>query len=152
MTKLTWLCTLLLAFGMSAFAQTSTGGSSQSGSMSGNDSGMTKHDNNMGKKTSMTGCISQQDGKYMLMNKKNANGVELMSSQDLSAHVGHKVKVDGMWEKGSMSSGVSNGSSSTSSNSGEKMDHNMVKSFQVNDVKMISDHCDMSMDKGSMKK
>ena len=160
--KLVWLCTLLLAFGMSAFAQTSNDNSSQSGSMSGDQNSSMKQDKDnmkmdkMGKKTTMKGCISQMNGKFMLMDKKHPNGVELMSTQDLSAHVGHEVQVKGMWEKSDMSSSgmsndnsMSNSSASSGSNSGSNssMSNNEMKAIKVTDLKMISDHCNMKMDK-----
>ncbi|HKW74042.1 MAG TPA: hypothetical protein VJN64_00830 [Terriglobales bacterium] len=162
MKKLSMLCALLLAFCMSALAQTSTPSSSQSGSMSGDQNSSMKQDKDnmkmdkMGKKTSLKGCISQMNGKYMLTDKKHPNGVELMSDQDLSAHVGHEVQVKGMWEKSDMSSGgmssdnssASSASSSNSSMSGGQMDHEMG-AIKVTDLKMVSDHCSMNqgMDK-----
>ena len=51
----------------------------------------------------MTGCIGEKDGKYMLMDKKHPDGVELMSSEDLKPHVGHKVTVTGMMQNSAMS-------------------------------------------------
>jgi hypothetical protein len=38
----------------------------------------------------------------MLKNKKHPDGVELMSSDDLKPHVGHKVSVTGMMQGESM--------------------------------------------------
>src|SRR6185369_11660332 len=66
------------------------------------DSSMKKSDS-MSKQTTMTGCVSEKDGTYMLTDKKHPNGVELMSSEDLKPHVGHKVSVTGMMEGNSMS-------------------------------------------------
>ena len=83
------LACLTLTFCMPAFAQTSGTDNSQT-SMSQSDS--MNSGKMMGKKMSATGCISQKDGKFMLMNKKHPDGVELMSSEDLQPHVGHKVK------------------------------------------------------------
>src|SRR5689334_5610270 len=48
-----------------------------------------------GKKAKMTGCIQQEGTGYALVDKKHPNGVQLLSSEDLSAHVGHKVEVKG---------------------------------------------------------
>lgn len=33
----------------------------------------------MGKQMSMTGCISEKDGKFMMMNKEHPDGIHLMS-------------------------------------------------------------------------
>ena len=94
------------------------------------DSSMKKSDS-MGKQMTMTGCVSEKDGKYMLADKKHPNGVELMSSEDLKPHVGHKVSVTGMMDDNSMS--------------GDSMsNHNMAMSgFKVNSMKMVSDRCSM---------
>jgi hypothetical protein len=94
------------------------------------DSSMKKSDS-MGKQMTMTGCVSEKDGKYMLTDKKHPNGVELMSSEDLKPHVGHKVSVTGMMDDNSMS--------------GDSMsNHNMAMSgFKVNSMKMVSDRCSM---------
>jgi len=94
------------------------------------DSSM-KKSASMGKQMTMTGCVSEKDGKYMLTDKKHPNGVELMSSEDLKPHVGHKVSVTGMMDDNSMS--------------GDSMsNHNMAMSgFKVNSMKMVSDRCSM---------
>jgi len=47
------------------------------------------------KVTSVTGCVSESDGKYMVTNKANPNGVQLMTSEDLKARVGQKMKMSG---------------------------------------------------------
>ena len=63
---------LVLACSMSAMAQTNAS----------SDSSM-KKEQTSGKKMSMIGCISEKDGKYMMMNKTYPDGVQLMSSEDL---------------------------------------------------------------------
>src|SRR5271165_5866449 len=53
------------------------------------------------KKMSMTGCVAEKDGKYMMMNKEHPDGVELMASQDMmKPHVGHMMKVTGTMSTG----------------------------------------------------
>jgi hypothetical protein len=42
----------------------------------------------------------------MMMNKANPKGVQLMTSDDLTAHVGHKVKVMGTMSDDKMSMNV----------------------------------------------
>ena len=48
-----------------------------------------------GDKTRMVGCILGQDGKYILVTKKQSSVVKLNSAEDLKSYVGHKVKVVG---------------------------------------------------------
>jgi hypothetical protein len=184
MKKIMMAMTMIFALG--CFAQSSAGGSSsgnmgtssssgQTGSSSGSMSGQnashssssTNSGNMKGDKT-LKGCIQSQNGGYAL-EEKHGKTVMLTGSQDLSAHVGHMVKVHGMWQKasvgfGSMSSfnsgstdnsGSSDhmGSMANSSNGGGsvsntamdksgKMDYN-GKSFMVDNVEMISDQCKM---------
>lgn len=104
--------------------------------MSGDAMKKDKMKDGSGKTMSMTGCISEKDGKYMMMNKQHPDGVQLMSSDDLKPHVGHKVKVTGMMEK----------MDNDSMKSDDKMKHdNMgMMSMKVNSMKMMSEHCDMS--------
>lgn len=114
---------LVLACSVSVLAQTSTTSDSM------------KKDS-MGKKMTMTGCISEKDGKYMLMDKKHPNGVELMSSEDLKPHVGHKMSVTGTMEnQSSMGSDASNDSM--------KKDNMGMMGMKVDSMKMMSDHCAM---------
>ena len=54
----------------------------------------------------------------MLKNKKHPDGVELMSSDDLKPHVGHKVSVTGMMQG---DSAMSNDKMSTDSMSKDRM-------------------------------
>ncbi|GAC1623209.1 MAG: hypothetical protein PVS2B2_27270 [Candidatus Acidiferrum sp.] len=59
----------------------------------------------MAKKMTTVGCISEKDGKYLLTNKQHPLGVELSFSEDLKAHVGHKVKITGSMETAPMTAG-----------------------------------------------
>jgi len=118
---------LVLACSVTVVAQTSMS----------SDSSMKKSDS-MGKQMTMTGCVSEKDGKYMLTDKKHPNGVELTSSEDLKPHVGHKISVTGMMEGEAMS--------------GDSMskDNMAMAGFKVNSMKMVSNHC--SMPNAMMKK
>ena len=100
------------------------------------DSSMSKSDS-MGKKMTMTGCIGEKDGKYMLMDKKHPDGVELMSSEDLKPHVGHKVTVTGMMQNSAMSG---DNMKSDDKMSNDKMG---MSGFKVTSMKMVSEHCTM---------
>jgi hypothetical protein len=89
------LFALALTVCLPAMAQSSGGSMSQSSGMS------------SAKKTPMIGCVAESNGKYMMMNKANPNGVELMTSEDLKGHVGHKMKMTGMMSADKMSMQVS---------------------------------------------
>ena len=142
---------LVLACTMSAFAQTGMP----------SDSSMQKSDHATGKKMSMKGCIMEKDGKYMMMSKQHPDGVELMSSEDLKPHVGHRVKVQGTMEKmDTLSAAAMKSDDKTDSNdkiktndsmkSDDKMKHEGMgmMEIKVSSMKMMSEHCDESkMDK-----
>jgi pentapeptide MXKDX repeat protein len=74
---------MLLAGTICAVAQTTPSGDSM------------KHDKEAGKKETLTGCIVEKDGRYLLTNRRHPGGVELSTSEDLKSHVGHKVRVAG---------------------------------------------------------
>lgn len=121
------------------------------------------HDHMNGKTKTMTGCVQEKDGKYWLMDKKHPNGVELMSSEDLKAHVGHKVKVTGnvskMAEDGAMVSNTtkadkdrptsedpmktSHDDSATSKHERHEMKEHGMRMMNVSEMKMVSETCDM---------
>ena len=127
------LLMMVLACSLSAIAQTSMS----------SDSSMKK--NHMSRKSmSMTGCIAEKDGNYMMMNKMHPDGVQLMSSEDLKPHVGHKVKVKGMMEQMSGESMKQDGASSGDTMKHDGMDHMGMMSMKVTSMKMMSEQCDMS--------
>ena len=130
-----FLSCFMLAFCMSASAQTSSPSDSQ---MKGDT--MNKSDTMKEKSMTMVGCVSEKDGKYMLMNKQHPDGMELMGSEDLKPHVGHKVKVTGMMENGSMMNG---GMKSDNMSGGKMMKHGMI-AMNVTSMKMMSDQCNMN--------
>jgi hypothetical protein len=119
-----------------------------------------KADNGRSKKATMVGCISEHDGKYMLMTNNPSMSVELVSKEDLKAHIGHKVRVTGTIGNGSYV-GNNSGSPSTStapeSNAGDKKkqgspsgSHNSPNDeLKVTKMKMISQSCDVKKGKGS---
>jgi hypothetical protein len=72
----------------------------------------TSASNNNGGKT-LKGCIRSEGGQYML-EEKGGKMAALSSSEDLSSHVGHQVKVHGNWQKGGVSANNSGMSASTS--------------------------------------
>jgi hypothetical protein len=72
---------------------------------------------------SWTGCISSKDGKFYLATKKHPEGVQIMSDDDLSKHVGHTVTVMGTMQKSS--------------------DASMPAMLTVTSMKMVSESCAM---------
>jgi hypothetical protein len=122
---------LVLACSVSLFAQTAMS----------SDSSMKKSDS-MGKQMTMTGCVAEKDGNYVLKNKKHPDGVELMSSDDLKPHVGHKVSVTGMMQGDSAMAGDKMSRDNMSKNSMAK-DGMAMSGFKVTSMKMVSENCTM---------
>jgi hypothetical protein len=110
-----------------SMSQGTTGSQGEAGGMQG--SGTMKHKSMKGEKT-LKGCVRSEGGQYML-EEKSGKMVNLAGS-DVSAHVGHEVKVEGMYESGSSGS-------STASSSGMSSGH----TFTVSNVSMVSDTCTM---------
>jgi Protein of unknown function (DUF5818) len=86
----------------------------------------TANQNEKGGEHKLKGCVQSQGGQYALETKKGKTVA--LAGQDVSAHVGHEVSVKGTWE-----SGMSAASSSNTGSSG--------KTFNVTEVKMVSDTC-----------
>jgi hypothetical protein len=105
MRKLLLLLAVAVALSLTGFAQSS--GTSQSDTSKTKTTTTKKAKSTGGegqaatKESQLTGCLAKSaDGKgYMLTNGRYTKGVEVKSSQDLSAHVGHEVKLMGTWEK-----------------------------------------------------
>ena len=86
------------------------------------------------KESTMTGCLSgpNAEGAYLLKNGHYRKGMEVGGTDDLKAHVGHKVKLTGTWAK----SGSEIGETEPA---GEK--EGKEKHFKVSKVGMISETC-----------
>lgn len=169
----------MLACSFGLLAQSSTTGGTSSSPISGSMSQDTMSSDSMkhdkmekmdGKKMSITGCVSEKDGKYMVTDEKHPNGVQLMTSEDLKPHVGHKVKFTGMMTDamaGGQMAGPSMGNDSAAKSddtmasgamkhddqmSDDKMkrddkmamDHNAMMALNVSKMEMKSETCDMS--------
>jgi hypothetical protein len=156
MKKLTFVGALLFACSVPTFAQLpDTSGSpaqipdSQSpdktkplAQASDSEKGaQSKADDARSRKTTMVGCISEHDGKYMLMTNNPSMSVELVSKEDLKAHIGHKVRVTGT---------IGNGSSVGNNSGSPQGSHNLPNGqLRVTKMKMISQSCDVKKGKGS---
>src|SRR5947209_17887971 len=88
----------------------------------------------------LKGCVQSQGGQYMLETKKGKQVA--LTGQDVSAHVGHEVKVKGTWENGG-------GMSAASSNSGNSSGGDEKTSKVINE-KIVTDSCDGKGSSGSM--
>jgi hypothetical protein len=99
-----------------------------------------KADDARSKKTTMVGCISEHDGKYILMTNNPSMSVELVSKEDLKAHIGHKVRVTGT---------IGNGSSRKKQGSSPGSQNSPNGQLRVTKMKMISQSCDVKKGKGS---
>ena len=136
-TTMNLMLMLVLACSMPVMAQM---GSSSDSSMN--------QDHMAGKKMSMSGCISEKDGKYMMTNKEHPDGVRLMSSEDLKPHVGHTVKVTGMMETvQAMSNDSTKSDDKMATSDSMKRDNMGIMTMKVTSMKMVSEHCDMPMSK-----
>ena len=81
----------------------------------------------------MEGCIVRQQTDYFLQ-PENGQMVKLNSSQDLSQHVGHHVRVQGQMENnGTASSTSTSGSNSSTSNSNSTPSANNNAGYPNND-------------------
>ena len=119
-----------------------------------------KHDKMAGKKTSISGCISEKDGKYLLSNDKHPDGVELSTSEDLKPHVGQKVRVTGILadamagsdKMGSgdamahdkMAAGDKMASGDSMAHDKMAMGHGSMMALNVSKLEMKSTTCDIS--------
>lgn len=118
MKKLAMLLALAVVCSLSAFAQTGTSGTSSSSGTTGTETQTTTTKTTKktkatkaeageskaaagAKESQLTGCLAKDAAGtgYMLTNGHYKKGVEVKSSEDISAHVGHQVKVMGTWEK-----------------------------------------------------
>ncbi len=112
MKKCILALTLTFAFSLAAFAQSSYGGqsskseSSAQPSSTAQSSTMDKTSTSSGKEKGVTGCLEQGSsaGSYVIKNAKHPDGVQVSysGSEDLSKHVGHKVKATGTMSGGTL--------------------------------------------------
>jgi hypothetical protein len=143
MRKLALLVAIVFAFSFSALAQGTSTGTSQSQTSTdtgmqapqkGKKSGAASETGTAGstKESQLTGCLAKDPSGsgYVLTNGKYKKGVAVKSSEDLSAHVGHQVKLNGSWEK--PTAGGEGGASAK----GQSM-----KTFDATKVTHISDTC-----------
>jgi hypothetical protein len=93
-----------------------------------------KSDKAAGKEKSVTGCLHKDGDNFWL--KTRSGKYHVMSSQDLSAHDGHEVKITGTASKAPMP-----GSS----------DKKNIKHLEASNVEMVADQCKMGTKTMKMK-
>ncbi len=84
------------------------------------------------KESQLTGCLAKnaEGNGFTLTTGRYKKGVEVKSSEDISAHVGHEVKLMGTWEK--PTAGEKGGAGAK----GETM-----RTFNATSLKHIADTC-----------
>jgi len=89
---------------------------------------------NTSKEKTLTGCLAgpNAEGNYTLTNKRYQNGIEVSGAEgvDLRGHVGHEVKLAGMWP----SSGAAIGEKEKAGEKGERH-------FKATKVEHIASSC-----------
>jgi len=99
---------------------------------------MAQSGTNAGSPTSLEGCVIRQQTDYFLQ-LDTGQPVKLNSSEDLSQHVGHRVRVQGT----STSTSGSSASNPTNSTGGEASSeaNNQSQEIMVTQVETISETC-----------
>ncbi len=161
MKKLLLLVAVTLAFSLTALAQgTGTSGSQSTGTSGtqGTESSTTTTKAKKSKKSAgeagemgatsgkehqVTGCLAKnaEGSGFILTNGRYKKGVEVKSSEDMSAHVGHEVKLTGTWEK--PTAGGEGGAGAK----GKEM-----RVFNATNLQHISDTCTAGAAKGGKMK
>lgn len=108
--------------------------SSDSSALPQSDKDKDKSDKAAGKEKSVTGCLHKDGDNFWL--KTRTGKYHVMSSQDLSAHDGHEVKITGTASKAPMP-----GSS----------DKKNIKHLEASNVEMVADKCKMGTKSMKMK-
>ncbi len=137
MKKLLLLLAVAVALSLPGLAQAS-GGQTESSKTSTTTTKKTKtakEGTGAAKESQLTGCLAKDAAGtgFMLTNGRYKKGVEVKSSEDLSAHVGHEVKLMGTWEKPTA------GSEGGAGAKGETM-----RTFNATSLKHIADTCSMA--------
>ena len=134
------ILTLFAAMLMTAFLA-----SAQDTSMSGSAGTEVKANSNP---ISLQGCLSGSDGAYNLTDKQTGMVFSLTGKSDtLSQHVGHEVEVTGQKSTAASNDSTMNNSANSSSTGASSANPNGARdsvTFQVDDVRMISEHCSAS--------
>ena len=139
MKKVLAIFTMVFAFNVLSVAQAGSGsGSAQTGA--GNEATQKKASPKKGAAGSatLTGCLSgpNDEGAYEL--KSGKREVEVGGLDDLSKHVGHKVRLHGAWTKSSAEIGEKENAGSEAKEGKEEKGE---RHFKVASIDHISDTC-----------
>jgi hypothetical protein len=139
MKKVLAIFTMVFAFNVLSAAQVgSASGSAQTGA--GNEATQKKASPKKGAagNATLTGCLSgpNDEGAYELKGGKRE--VEVGGLDDLSKHVGHKVRLHGAWTKSSAEIGEKENAGSEAKESKEEKGE---RHFKVASIDHISDTC-----------
>lgn len=142
MRKLVLLLAAVVAMSLTGLAQTSSQGTS-SGTATQSTTTTTQKQAKPAKgeaaastkESQLTGCLAKDasGSGFMLTNGHYKKGVEVKSSEDLSAHVGHEVKLMGTWEQPTAGEAGGAGTKGTT-----------MKTFNATKINHISDTCKTS--------
>ncbi len=127
------LLVVIALFATFLWAQTSSSGSTQDQKTT--DQGTKKSTHKKGE-TTLTGCLGGSEGNYTLKHGKRE--VAVTSSEDLSKHVGHEVKLHGSWakagEEAGAAAGMEKGTEAKKGAAGKR-------TFNATSIDHISDTC-----------
>ena len=140
------LCILTALFAMSwASAQTSssgqTSGSSDQSASSSSQATTKKGMKKGGGERTLTGCLNKEGDNYVLEHGKRK--IQVTSSEDLSKHVGHTVKLHGMFEKAA-ATGEATGTEKGAKKGG-------AHEFKATSIDHVSDTCQAGAGMGEHK-
>jgi hypothetical protein len=90
----------------------------------------------------------------MLTNGRHKKGIEVGGNDDLKNHVGHEVKLTGMWAKSGAEIGENEAAEKNESAEKEKAEkkEGMERHFKVSNIAMVSDTCKATASAGKKSK
>jgi hypothetical protein len=92
--------------------------------------------------SSARGCLSGSDGAYTLTDKQTGMVFSLIGKTDaLGQHVGHEVEVTGQKSTAATSDNSAGSPNAADANAAGKTGNSATNTIQVDEVRMISDHC-----------
>lgn len=154
------LClTAMFLFSFSAVAQTPSTTTDKEKNEAHHHASKSASTKTMGGEKTLTGCVSQEPGENEFMLKTGMRrNVELETTEDLKPHVGHTVKVTGMWDKdadkaeaggGADAMGHKDMAGKSESTSKEAGEHKGMREhhFKVTKLDMVSETCKMGTSK-----
>ena len=108
-----------------------------SAAQTGGDEGATKGSKKGGGGATLTGCLSGPNNESVYELKSGNRTVEVGGNDELSKHVGHKVKLHGSWAKNGEAIGEPKEAAAEKGEKGEKGERH----FKVSSIDQIADSC-----------